>query len=81
VRLVSLRQAENRQKVCAAFCTGTVDPGFLPHVHASLEEAPVSLLARVVEELHAQAGVPHSAVWHNMRQLARRLQCGRALWQ
>lgn len=78
---VSLRLEITAGQVRAAFCTGTVEPGFLPHVYALLDEAPVSLLARVVEELHVQAGVTHSAVWHNMRQLARRLQCGRALWQ
>ena len=72
---------KRQDQVHAAFRTGTVEPDFLPHVYGLLDEAPVSLLARVVEEVHTQAGAPRSAVWHNMRQLARRLQCGRALWQ
>lgn len=78
---VSLRLEISAAQVRDVFCTGEIEPGFLPHIFNLLDEAPVSLLARVVEELHAQAGVAHSAVWHNMRQLARQLQCGRALWQ
>jgi hypothetical protein len=76
-----LRQEIAAGQVRAAFCTGTVEPGFLPHVYALLDEVPVSLLACVVEELQAQAGATHSAVWYKLRQLARRLKCGRALWQ
>lgn len=78
---VSLRLEMTAAQVRDALRTREVEPGFLPHIYALLDEAPVSLLARVVEELHAQAGVAHSVVWKNMRQLARQLKCGRALWQ
>jgi DNA-binding XRE family transcriptional regulator len=78
---VSLRSALSAAQVRDAFCTGEIEPDFLPHVFTLLDEAPVSLLARVVEELHAQTGAAHAAVWRTMRQLARRLKSGRALWQ
>lgn len=57
-----------------------VPTGFEPHVHTLLEEAPVSLLAKVVEQLHAEAGVAREEVWASMRSLARELQGMRALW-
>jgi transcriptional regulator with XRE-family HTH domain len=55
--------------------------GFEPHLSALLEEAPVSLLARLVEELHAQSGIEHALLWQNMRHMARGLQSQRDIWQ
>lgn len=57
-----------------------VPAAFKPHVHALLEEAPVSLLAAVVERVHAHDGVERPQVWQRMRELARQLQCSRDLW-
>lgn len=78
---VSYRQALSAAQVREIFSAGEIEPDFLPHVFTLLEEAPVSLLARVVEELHAQTGVAHARVWQTMRQLAHQLKSGRALWQ
>ncbi|WP_422015288.1 helix-turn-helix domain-containing protein [Roseateles sp.] len=67
-------------KLDAALRTGIVPTGFEPHVHTLLEEAPVSLLAKLVEQLHAEAGGAREEVWASMRSLARELQGMRALW-
>ncbi len=77
---VSYRTTLPASQLGEVFSSGEVDPDFLPHVFTLLEEAPVSLLARVVEEMHSQAGLAHAAVWQTMRQLARRLKSTRPIW-
>jgi len=49
-------------------------------VHTLLEEAPVSLLAAVVEELHEELGVDRTQVWKKMRTLAHQFKSSRELW-
>ncbi|MES2091825.1 MAG: helix-turn-helix domain-containing protein [Pseudomonadota bacterium] len=61
--------------------TGMFLPDFLPHVYALLDEAPVSLLASVVEQVHEEAGIERAAVWTRMRELADRLKSRREIWQ
>lgn len=52
-----------------------------PHMYTLLEEAPVSLLASVVEELHGESGLERPQVWKKMRELARQLKSSRELWR
>lgn len=63
-----------------ALASGVVEPAFVPHVATLLEEAPVSLLAKVVEQVHADSGLPRETVWAHMRQLAMTFKIVRALW-
>lgn len=67
-------------ELARALIDGTVSEGWEPHVRALLDEAPVSLLAAVVDELHLTRGVPRSVVWDRMRALAGQLACARELW-
>lgn len=60
---------------------GTVPPRHVPHVHALLDDAPVSLLAALAEEMHRDAGMPPQAVWQRFRQLAHQVKSRRDLWQ
>jgi hypothetical protein len=53
---------------------------FAPHLHTLLEEAPISLLAGVVEELHIKHGVDRSRTWSRMRELARQFLSSREQW-
>jgi transcriptional regulator with XRE-family HTH domain len=64
-----------------ALTSGTPAPEFLPHVYALLDEAPVSLLASVVEQLHREEGVERALVWKRMRELAHRLKSSREIWR
>ena len=61
--------------------TGKLPAGFEPHLNALLEEAPVSLLARLVEEVHAESGIEHALLWQHLRDMARGLQSQRDIWQ
>jgi transcriptional regulator with XRE-family HTH domain len=53
---------------------------FQPHVRAVLEEAPISLLASVVEQLHVENGIERRVVWAQMRSMARELLSYREVW-
>jgi transcriptional regulator with XRE-family HTH domain len=77
---VSYRVAITADQLREFFTTDNVPASWSPHVFTLLEEAPVSLLASVVEELHAERGVERSLVWARMRALARQLKSSRALW-
>lgn len=77
---VSYRVAMNAEQLRDSLSTGVVSPKFMPHVHTLLEEAPVSLLAAVVEELHEELGVDRTQVWKKMRALAHQFKSSRELW-
>lgn len=63
-----------------ALVSGEVELPYEPHVATLLEEAPVSLLANAVEQIHTDFGVSRETVWANMRHLAMRFKTVRELW-
>lgn len=77
---VSYRVAMGADQLRESLATEVVPPQFMPHVHTLLEEAPVSLLASVVEELHDGLGLDRTQVWKKMRTLARQFKSSRELW-
>jgi len=77
---VSYRVAMSADQLRDSLSSGAVPPEFMPHVHTLLEEAPVSLLAAVVEELHEELGVDRTQVWKKMRTLAHQFKSSRELW-
>ena len=78
---VSYRVAITADQLREVFTTDCLSTDLMPHVYTLLEEAPVSLLASVVEELHLEKGVERTQVWNKMRELARRLKSSRELWR
>lgn len=78
---VSYKTSIGAARLAQALTSGTVPSGFLPHMYTLLDEAPTSLLASVVEQLHQDHGLERKQVWKNMRQLAIRLKSSRDIWQ
>ena len=78
---VSYKPGMTARQLEKALVTGIALDAIRPHLHALLDEAPISLLARVVDELHAEKGVEREQVWRQMRHLAQDLHCFRPLWQ
>lgn len=64
-----------------ALRTGKMPHAFRPHIGTLLDEAPLSMLAKVVEQIHAEDALPIDQVWATMRALARELKLFRAEWQ
>ncbi|MFG6443550.1 hypothetical protein [Roseateles sp. LKC17W] len=60
-----------------ALRTGAMPADFMAHIGTLLDEAPMSMLAKVVEQIHADDGMHHELVWSNMRSLARSLKLTR----
>ncbi len=78
---VSYAPALTAAQLEAALMSGEADERIWPHLRALLDEAQVSLLARVVDELSVEKGLERAYVWSQMRNLARALLCFRGIWQ
>jgi transcriptional regulator with XRE-family HTH domain len=78
---VSYRTAMTAGQLERALLTGDAPNQIRPHLQALLDEAPMSLLAKVVDELHLEKGIVRAQVWGQMRRLAQDLQCFRRVWQ
>jgi hypothetical protein len=76
----SYRHKATPEAVKVALARGSVDEAFVVHVATLLDEAPVSLLAEAVEQVHAEDGISRELIWGNMRQIARQLRVRRPLW-
>lgn len=78
---VSYGQPMTAEQLEVALLTGEASPRIRPHLRVMLDETPVSLLAKVVDQIHAEKSMPRAQIWNRMRNLARELQCYRLLWQ
>lgn len=78
---VSYKAPIGAQQLRDVLSAGALSADISPHVYALLDEAPVSLLASVVEQLHAESGIERAKVWSQMRDLAHRLKSSREIWQ
>lgn len=78
---VSYRSSIGAAQLRDVLITGEVPPALSPHVYALLDEAPVSLIASVVEQLHQESGLERARAWKHMRELARRLKSRREIWR
>ena len=60
---------------------GVIPPGHIPQLRTLLQEAPVAILADVVDELDQLHNIPRADSWKRMRMLAGVLKSNRRLWQ
>lgn len=61
---VSYAPARTAKQLEAALVTGKAAPQRIrPHLQALLDEAPISLLAKAVDELHTEKGMERAQVW------------------
>lgn len=60
---------------------GKVPVAYAPHVHTLLDDAPVSLLASLAEQLDAETGIGRDVVWKHYRILAHHVKSRRELWR
>lgn len=60
--------------------TGQMTEKHMPYVSSLLDDAPISLLVSVAEQLH-EANLSREAVWRNYRSLARQVKSRRPIWE
>jgi transcriptional regulator with XRE-family HTH domain len=77
---VSFRVSIGPEVLEQVLTTRDMPKEFVPHLHTLLEEAPISLLADIVEELHLKRGVDRVLTWNRMRELARQFLSCREQW-
>jgi len=77
---VSYQTAIRAEQLREVFRSKVAPDELRPHLLTLLDEAPMSLLASAVEELHAELGVERTQIWKQMRDLARQLKTSRPLW-
>ena len=78
---VSYRESISAHELQQGLLTGEYPDKFTPHVRTFLDEASVTMLAGVVEQLHQENGVDRVEAWQRMREMARVLKTIRAIWQ
>ena len=78
---VSYKVPIGAQQLRDVLTTGMLSSDIAPHVYTLLDEAPVSLLASVVEQLHEEERIEHAKAWKQMRVLAHQLKSNREIWQ
>lgn len=77
---VSYRGMFDPQVLRSALTSGVLPFDFTAHMAAFLDEVPVSLLSRVVEQLHRESGLSRQALWSSMRLMAHELKTTRRFW-
>ena len=68
------------EKLRTALLTATYPKNFLPHVRTYLDEAHISQIADVVEQLHHETSLQRSGIWQRMRDMARAGGVTRDIW-
>lgn len=77
---VSYKENLGAEDLRIAPITATYPQHFRPHVLTFLDEAPVFLIADVVEWLRHETSVNRVEVWQRMRDMARATDTARDIW-
>jgi len=64
-----------------ALYSGAVPSEFEAHLRTLLDEAPIGLLAKLVEQAHVDSGLSRQHIWANMHQIAAQLKVRRPFWK
>ena len=85
VRAAATAGVSHRTPLAAArlkkiLATGQLPEKYAPHLHALLDDAPVSLLAAVAEQIGGETNGDRGSVWKTYRHLARQLKSRRDIW-
>ncbi|MBC7376036.1 MAG: helix-turn-helix domain-containing protein [Burkholderiaceae bacterium] len=77
----SFRTVMSTDELRRVFISDMPARAFEPHVRALLQEAPVSLLASLADELADADGIPPQVTWRRMRDVAAAVGAQRDLWE
>jgi transcriptional regulator with XRE-family HTH domain len=77
---VSYRRALDADALACALASGTIPPGMEPHVATLLDEAPLEIVVRAVEEAAQREHVDPRRIWRNLARWAAELRSPRRVW-
>jgi transcriptional regulator with XRE-family HTH domain len=77
---VSYRRALDARALAKALASGRIPPGLEPHLSFLLDEAPLQLVVRSVEEAARSEHVPPERIWRNLARWAAELESPRRVW-
>jgi transcriptional regulator with XRE-family HTH domain len=78
---VSYQKELTQEGLAEALATGAIPPGFEAQVSAILDEAPLPVVVKAVEEAASQTGVRPKRIWKNLANWSRDLHLYRQVWQ
>lgn len=78
---VSYRNVMHEAVLVDALVTGSVPTAYEAHISTLIDEAPVSLIARMVEEVAVRAKVPAKDVWRGLLKIAEDFHSPRTTWR
>jgi transcriptional regulator with XRE-family HTH domain len=77
---VSYKTQLQAEILAKAMATGDLPKAFVPHVATFLDEAPMQLVVRAVEQAAAIEGVPPKQVWQHVMRWAQEAGSPRPAW-
>ncbi|MBK4734835.1 helix-turn-helix transcriptional regulator [Noviherbaspirillum pedocola] len=78
---VSYEGQLTQERLAEALASGAIPRGYEPHVSAILDEAPLPLVVKAVEEAATQTGVAPKRIWKHLSHWSRTLHLYRTVWQ
>lgn len=78
---VSYQQELTQERLADALATGTIPAGCEAQVSAILDEAPLPVVIKAVEEAASQTGVRPKRIWKHLANWSRDLHLYRQVWQ
>lgn len=77
---VSYKRALDPGSLARALASGEIPPGMEPHLATLLDEAPLQIVVRAIEEAARQTRVPPKRIWENLARWASELRSPRRVW-
>ena len=77
---LSYRRVLDAGSLARALASGTIPAGMEPHVTTLLDEAPLEIVVRAVEEAARRERVDPRRIWRNLARWATELRSPRRVW-
>ena len=77
---VSYQQELTEERLADALASGTIPTGFESQVSTILDEAPVPVVVKAVEEVATRTGVRPKQIWKHLANWSRDLHLYRRVW-
>jgi transcriptional regulator with XRE-family HTH domain len=78
---VSYKGKLTEARLARAFATGNIPAGYEPQVSVILDEVPVPVVVKAVEEAARSSGVAHKKIWKNLATWSKDLHLYCRVWE